>query len=58
MIDEYLSRNENKTLEFKENAKSLPTLIKTIIAFANTSGGLLIIGVQDKTKEIRLLKVS
>lgn len=52
MIDEYLSQNECKVLEFKENAKSLAGLIKTVIAFANTSGGLLIVGIRDKTKEI------
>ncbi|KAF3362451.1 Uncharacterized protein PHSC3_000991 [Chlamydiales bacterium STE3] len=52
MIEEYLSQNESKTLEFKENARSLSGIIKTIVAFANTSGGILLIGVKDKTKEI------
>ncbi|HEY4831496.1 MAG TPA: ATP-binding protein [Waddliaceae bacterium] len=52
MIEEYLSQNESKTLEFKENAKTLAGIVKTVIAFANTSGGILLIGVKDKTKEI------
>lgn len=52
MIEEYLSQNESKTLEFKENARSLTGIIKTVIAFANTSGGILLIGIKDKTKEI------
>lgn len=52
MVEEYLSQNESKTLEFKENARSLSGIIKTIVAFANTSGGVLLIGVKDKTKEI------
>lgn len=52
MLDDYLSQPESKLLEFKENAKNLNGIIKTIIAFANTAGGILIIGVQDKTKEI------
>lgn len=52
MIEEYLSQNESKTLEFKENAKSLAGIVKTVVAFANTSGGILLIGVKDKTKEI------
>lgn len=52
MINDYLTQSENKTLEFKENTKSLPGIIKTIVAFANTSGGVLIIGIKDKTKEI------
>ncbi|MCE5293503.1 MAG: putative DNA binding domain-containing protein [Chlamydiales bacterium] len=52
MIEELLSQSENKILEFKENTKTLHNIIKTIIAFANTSGGTLIIGVQDKTREV------
>lgn len=52
MIAEYLSQNESKTLEFKENTKSLSGIVKTVVAFANTSGGILLIGVKDKTKEI------
>ncbi|MBS0622300.1 MAG: putative DNA binding domain-containing protein [Verrucomicrobia bacterium] len=52
MINEYLAQHEGKTLEFKENGRSLANVIKTIISFANTAGGLLIIGVKDKTKEV------
>lgn len=52
MLEEYLSRNEGKTLEFKENTKSLLGIVKTVVAFANTSGGILIIGVRDQTKEL------
>lgn len=52
MIQDYLTQNESKTLEFKENAKNLSGIVKTVIAFANTAGGILLIGVKDKTKEI------
>ena len=52
MIEEYLSRTENKTLEFKETARSIQGIVKSVIAFANTSGGIIIIGIKDKTKEI------
>ncbi len=52
MIEEYLSQNESMTVEFKENARSLSGIVKTVVAFANTSGGVLLIGVKDKTKEI------
>lgn len=52
MLEEILSRNEGKTLEFKENLKSLTQVIKTIIAFANTAGGIIVAGVQDRTKAI------
>jgi len=52
MIEELLQQEEGKTLEFKENSKSLDRIIHTIIAFANTAGGRILIGVKDKTKEI------
>lgn len=52
MIEAYLSKEEGKTLEFKENAKPLQKIINTIIAFANTAGGTLVIGIKDKTKEV------
>ncbi len=52
MLEELLAKEEGKTLEFKENTKSLQKIVQTIIAFANTAGGTLIIGVEDKTKEV------
>src|SRR3569832_98218 len=56
MIEELLQQEEGKTLEFKENTKSLDRIIHTIIAFANTAGVKIIIGVKDKTKEVMGLK--
>lgn len=52
MIEELLQQEEGKTLEFKENTKSLDRIIHTIVAFANTAGGKILIGVKDKTKEV------
>lgn len=52
MIEELLAREEGKTLEFKESGKSLQNIIHTVIAFANTAGGILVIGVKNKTKEV------
>lgn len=52
MIQELLSLEEGKTLEFKENARSLPGIIKAVIAFANTAGGTIVIGVEDRTKKV------
>lgn len=52
MLEELLTKEEGKTLEFKENTKSVPKIIQTIVAFANTAGGTLVIGIKDKTKEI------
>jgi len=52
MLEELLTKEEGKILEFKENTKSLPKIIQTIVAFANTAGGTLVIGIKDKTKEV------
>lgn len=52
MIEAILKSNEGKTLEFKENLQSLQGIVKTIIAFANTAGGVLVIGVEDKTRKV------
>ncbi len=52
MLETLISQNEGKTLEFKENTKSLTSIIKAVIALANTSGGNVVIGVEDKSKKI------
>lgn len=43
---------ESKLLEFKSRVTDFATLIKTSIAFANAAGGRIVIGVDDKTREI------
>ena len=51
-LDEILS-GEFKNIEYKvELPKKSEKYMKTVIAFANTSGGNLIIGVDDKTGEV------
>jgi ATP-dependent DNA helicase RecG len=52
MIEQLLAENEGKTIEFKESTRSLGGIMKTVVAFANTSGGTIVIGVQDKTREL------
>jgi predicted HTH transcriptional regulator len=52
MLEELLSKNEGKTLEFKENTHSLHKIVQTVIAFANTAGGVLLIGIKNETKEV------
>lgn len=49
---EVLARNEGKTLEFKRDLSSPGPVVKTIVAFANTAGGRLVIGVDDRTRDI------
>ena len=43
---------ESKTLEFKSELPAFSTLVRTCVAFANTAGGSIIIGVADETHEI------
>jgi len=52
MIKGLLARDEGKTLEFKENCRSLANIMRTAVAFANTAGGSIVIGVKDKTKDV------
>ena len=47
-----LSRHEGKTLEFKRDLSSPLGVLKAIVAFANTSGGILVLGVEDGTKKV------
>lgn len=46
-IESLLTRHEDKTLEFKQDFSSPKRILKTLVAFANTAGGVLIIGVTD-----------
>jgi ATP-dependent DNA helicase RecG len=53
---ELLKRPEGKTLEFKRDLSSPPGVLRSIIAFANTAGGTLLIGVEDKSRHVRGIK--
>lgn len=50
-IAELLKADEGKTLEFKQDLSSPRNMLKTLVAFANTAGGRVVIGVADKTRE-------
>ena len=52
-IIDLLKNPESKTLEFKRDLSSPDGVLRTLIAFANTSGGTLIIGIEDKSRDIR-----
>jgi len=43
-----ITEGEGKTLEFKRGLPGPPKLARTLAAFANTRGGLLLIGVGDR----------
>ena len=53
MTIEEIVHGESKNVEFKVKLpKDSAKYVKTIIAFANTQGGCLVIGVDDKTREV------
>ena len=52
MLTELLAQDEGKTLEFKENCRPTQKILQTVIAFANTAGGTLVLGVRDRAKEV------
>ena len=52
MIESLLTLPEGKTLEFKRDLSSPKPLLKTLVAFANSAGGRLVIGVDDAKKVI------
>lgn len=49
-VTELLRRDEGKTFEIKRDISSPTGIIKTAVSFANTAGGILLIGIEDKTK--------
>ncbi|MBS0615670.1 MAG: putative DNA binding domain-containing protein [Verrucomicrobia bacterium] len=51
-IPELLLSPESKTLEFKRDISSMGPIIKTVVAFANTAGGILVIGQESPGKFI------
>ncbi len=45
-----IAQGESSTLEFKSTLDSAPKIAKTLVAFANTGGGMLLVGVTDNQK--------
>jgi predicted HTH transcriptional regulator len=50
---ELLKRPEGKTLEFKRDLTSPEGVLRSITAFANSAGGTLLIGIEDKSRHVR-----
>ena len=48
-----LRRPEGKTLELKRDLSSPQSFLRTAAAFANTAGGTILIGVTDRTRDVR-----
>ncbi len=51
-ISERIQQPESRTIEFKEGLPKKSDLNKTVIAFANDAGGVLILGVKDKPRKV------
>lgn len=47
-----IAQPEGKTLEFKRDLSSPWPLLKTLVAFANTAGGRLVVGVDDQRQVV------
>jgi ATP-dependent DNA helicase RecG len=43
---------ESKTVEFKRDLTSPDGVLRSIVAFANSAGGVLVVGVEDKTRRV------
>lgn len=56
-IKKILFLPESKTLEFKRDLTSIEPILKTLVAFANTAGGALIIGRDDNSKVVGILNI-
>jgi len=50
VVEELLGQCESKTLEFKRDLSSPKPLLKSLVAFANSAGGRLVIGISDDKK--------
>ncbi|MDI6793440.1 MAG: ATP-binding protein [bacterium] len=51
-MEELINRIESHLLEFKREMPAPDALAKELVAFSNTKGGKIVIGVLDKTREI------
>jgi len=51
-LTDLLQRSEGKTLEFKRDLSSPDGALKTLVAFANTAGGTLLVGVEDGSRRV------
>ncbi len=51
-LPDLLRQNEGKTPEFKRDLSSPEEVLRTLVAFANNSGGRVVIGVKDGSKHV------
>ena len=51
-LDDMLRQPEGKTLEYKRGLSSPARVLRTLVAFANSAGGRLVIGIEDGTRAV------
>lgn len=51
-LPQILQQSEGKTLEFKRDLSSPQAFLRTVVAFANTAGGRILIGIENGTRYI------
>lgn len=51
-IIDIIACGETSTVQFKRQVDSVKQLVEEIVAFANSKGGMLLLGIEDKTGEI------
>lgn len=51
-LTDLLCQPEGKTLEFKRDLSSPTPFLRSVVAFANTAGGTILVGVEDKTRHV------
>lgn len=52
-LTQLLRSAEGKTLEFKRDLSSPGGLLRTVVAFANSAGGTIVVGVEDGNRAVR-----
>lgn len=52
-LAELLQQPESKTLEFKRDLSSPAGVLRTVVAFANSAGGTVLIGIEDGSRRVR-----
>lgn len=57
-LTERIQQGESKTLELKSQLPQHDHIAKTVVAFANTSGGQLVLGVDDKRQVVGIAEDS
>lgn len=51
-LESLLRRQEDKTLEFKQDLSSPDRVVATLVAFANSAGGVVVLGIEDGTRAV------